>query len=208
MRTRIVEAYDNQEGSVRELAERFAVAPNTVQNYLNLRRQTGSLTPHPSGGAVPSNPDPNLTLTLGLRLGGFVAPFAFEGATDGVAFRAYVEHQLAPRVKPGDVIILDNLGAHHAKGVDSAIEAVGAKWLFLPPYSPDLSPVEKCGSKIKALMRAQAPRTRRSWVGRRWGSRRSCAGWSGMCPRAGRWPGSIRASASRQGCWSRRSRGR
>lgn len=110
-------------------------------------------------GAVPGNPDPNITLTLGLRLDGFVAPFAFEGATDGVAFRAYVEHQLAPQLTPGDVVIVDNLGAHHVGGIELVLETVGAKLLFLPPYSPDLSPVENGGSKVKALMRAEAPRT-------------------------------------------------
>jgi transposase len=110
-------------------------------------------------GTVPGNGGPNITLTMGLRLGGFVAPFAFQGATDGVAFRAYVETQLAPELKRGDVVILDNLSAHHVAGIEPALAAVGAKLLFLPPYSPDLSPVENCGSKVKALMRAVAPRT-------------------------------------------------
>jgi transposase len=109
--------------------------------------------------AVPFNGGRNITLTMGLRLDGFIAPFAFEGATNSVAFRAYIETQLAPALKRGDVVVVDNLSAHHAAGIEPVLAAVGAKLLFLPPYSPDLSPVENCGSKVKALMRAQAPRT-------------------------------------------------
>jgi transposase len=108
---------------------------------------------------VPFNPDPNITLTMGIRLAGFVAPFAFEGATNGEAVRAYVEHQLVPELRPGDVAILDNLGAHKVAGIREAIEAAGASLMCLPPYSPDMSPVESCGSKIKEAIRAEAPRT-------------------------------------------------
>lgn len=110
-------------------------------------------------GAVPGNPGPNITLTMGLRRDGFVAPFAFVGSTDGVAFRAYIETQLAPELKRGDVVVCDNLAAHHVAGIEPLLRAVGAKLLFLPPYSPDFSPVENCGSKVKSLMRAEAPRT-------------------------------------------------
>jgi transposase len=117
----------------------------------------------PSGvrayGTVPGDPGTNITLTLGLRLDGVVAPFAFEGSTDGVAFQAYIEHQLAPNLKPGDVVVLDNLPVHHKVSVAPALRAVGAEVLYLPPYSPDLSPVEECGSKVKAWIRAEAPRT-------------------------------------------------
>jgi transposase len=110
-------------------------------------------------GAVPFNPDPNITLTVGLRLDGFVAPFAFEDATNGEAFRFYTTHQLAPELHAGDVVVLDNLSAHKVAGVREAIEHVGARLMYLPPYSPDLSPVESCGSKIKQEIRAEAPRT-------------------------------------------------
>jgi transposase len=111
------------------------------------------------GGAVPFNPDPNITLTVGLRLAGFVAPFAFEGATNGEAFRFYAAHQLVPELHVGDVVLLDNLSAHKVAGVREAIESAGAGLMYLPPYSPDLSPVESCGSKIKQEIRAEAPRT-------------------------------------------------
>jgi transposase len=110
-------------------------------------------------GAVPTNADPTITLTMGLGVDGVVAPFAFEGTTDGVAFRAYIEGQLVPTLRPGQVVIADNLGAHRTRGVREAIEGVGAKLMYLPPYSPDFSPVENCGSKIKESIRADAPRT-------------------------------------------------
>lgn len=110
-------------------------------------------------GAVPCNTDPNITLTLGLRLRGFVAPFAFEGGTNGETFLCYVERQLIPELRPGDVAIIDNLPAHRVAGVRDALAAVGARLMFLPPYSPDLSPVESCGAKVKEAIRGEAPRT-------------------------------------------------
>jgi transposase len=128
-------------------------------NLAMTRRDGWALRGVRAYGAVPDRSDPNITLTMGLRLDGVVAPFAFEGPTDGVAFRAYVETQLAPTLKRGDVVVLDNLSAHHVAGIEPALAAVGAKLVFLPAYSPDLSPVENCGSKVKALVRAEAPRT-------------------------------------------------
>lgn len=110
-------------------------------------------------GAVPCNTDPQITLTMGVRLSGVVAPFAFEGATDGVAFRAYVDGQLVPELTPGDVVVVDNLSAHKVVGIREAIQAAGARMMYLPPYSPDLSPVENCGSKVKTILRGEAPRT-------------------------------------------------
>jgi transposase len=110
-------------------------------------------------GAVPKNPDPTITLTMGLGAEGVVAPFAFEGTTDGTAFLAYVEKQLVPELKPGQVVLVDNLGAHRTHGVREAIEGANAELIYLPPYSPDFSPVENCGSKVKEAIRADAPRT-------------------------------------------------
>jgi transposase len=276
LRMRIVDAYDNREGSVRELAERFDVAPGTVQSYLNLRRATGRVEPRPpSGGvaplirgedlpkvqrlveeqpdattdeladhlarkygiavsrptmglalarlritrkktlhaaeqdsprvqkerrrfrrrvkklsarkfvfvdefgtnlgmtrryaralrgkravgAVPDNADPNITLVMGLRHDGIVAPFAFQGAMDGEAFTAYVQTQLAPELHRGDVVFVDGLGAHRTASARAVIEAHGARLEILPPYSPDLSPVEKCGGKVKDVIRGMSPRT-------------------------------------------------
>lgn len=99
------------------------------------------------------------TLIGALWLDGENACMTVEGATDRAVFRAYVEGVLVPRLRPGDVVVLDNLGAHvdpHARGL---IEAAGATLVFLPPYSPDLNPIEKMWSKVKALLRKAKART-------------------------------------------------
>lgn len=105
------------------------------------------------------NPDPNITLVLGLGLRGVVAPWAFEGAMDGEHFDVYVRQVLIPELKRGDVVIVDGLGAHRLRGVRKALRARGVRYWILPAYSPDLSPVENCGSKVKEALRAAAPRT-------------------------------------------------
>ena len=100
-----------------------------------------------------------MTFLAALRHDRIDAPFVFDGPINGEAFRLYVETQLVPTLKPGDVVILDNLGSHKSKAVRKAIRAVGAKLLFLPPYSPDLNPIEQVFSKLKHLMRRAAERT-------------------------------------------------
>lgn len=110
-------------------------------------------------GRAPCNTDPQITLIVGLNLGGFVEPMAFEGAMNGAIFEAYIRDRIAPRVQPGDVIVVDGLGAHRALGARAAVEERGAKFWILPPYSPDLSPVEGCGSKVKEIIRSAAPRS-------------------------------------------------
>jgi len=77
-----------------------------------------------------------------------------EAATDGEVFLAYVEHFLCPALRPGDVVVMDNLSAHKVDGVRQLIEATGAKLLYLPPYSPDLNPIEKAWAKIKQILRS------------------------------------------------------
>lgn len=83
-----------------------------------------------------------------------------EGAVDGPTFLAWVEQFLAPTLAPGDIVVADNLGSHKVAGVREAIEAQGGSILFLPPYSPDLNPIERLFAKLKALIRGLAPRTR------------------------------------------------
>ena len=90
---------------------------------------------------------------------GLTAPLAIDGAINGELFLAYVEQVLVPTLKPGDVVIMDNLRVHKMAGVREAIEAAGAKLLFIPPYSPDLNPIELAFSKLKSLLRAKAIRT-------------------------------------------------
>jgi transposase len=99
------------------------------------------------------------TFTAGLRLSGLAAPFVLDGPMDGVAFLAYVSQVLVPELKPGDRVIMDNLPAHKVKGVRDAIEGAGAALTYLPPYSPDLNPIENAFSKLKAILRKAAART-------------------------------------------------
>ncbi len=100
------------------------------------------------------------TFVAALRVNGLTAPLVLDGAINGDAFRAYVEQILAPTLTPGDVVIMDNLASHKVAGVRQAIEACGASLLYLPPYSPDLNPIEQSFAKLKALIRKAATRSR------------------------------------------------
>jgi transposase len=95
----------------------------------------------------------------GLRESGMVAPCVIDGAVDGEVFLAYVEQILVAELQPGDTVIMDNLSSHKVAGVRDAIEAAGASLLYLPPYSPDLNPIEMAFAKFKSLLRAKAIRT-------------------------------------------------
>jgi transposase len=81
-----------------------------------------------------------------------------EGATDGAVFRAYVKHVLAPTLRPGEIVVMDNLSSHKSAAIREMIEATGAELWYLPPYSPDFNPIEKMWSKVKASLRASKPR--------------------------------------------------
>ncbi len=100
------------------------------------------------------------TFVAGLRSTGMAAPLVLDGPMTGEAFRAYVERCLVPVLSPGDVVVLDNLSAHKVAGVRTAIAAAGASVLHLPPYSPDLNPIEQAFAKLKAGLRRVAARTR------------------------------------------------
>ncbi len=99
------------------------------------------------------------TFVAGLRSTGLTAPLVVDGAMNGDVFRAYVEQILVPTLVPGDLVILDNLSSHKVVGVREAIEARGASLVYLPPYSPDLNPIEQAFAKLKALLRKIAART-------------------------------------------------
>src|SRR5689334_17026129 len=99
------------------------------------------------------------TFVAGLRTTGLTAPLVVDGAINGDIFCAYVEQVLAPTLRPGDSVIMDNLGSHKVAGVREAIEACGASLIYLPPYSPDLNPIEQAFAKLKALLRKIAART-------------------------------------------------
>lgn len=109
--------------------------------------------------AVPHGHWKTTTLVAGLRLEGITAPGVIDGAMDGELFALYAEYFLAPTLRPGDIVILDNLPAHKVTAARAAIEAVGATLLFLPPYSPDFNPIEQAFAKIKAILRKAAART-------------------------------------------------
>ncbi len=109
--------------------------------------------------AVPHGHWKTTTFVAGLRQSGVVAPLVLDGPMNGEVFRACVEQMLAPTLQPGDVVITDNLSAHKVDGIRQAIEAQGAKLVYLPPYSPDLNPIEQLFAKLKALLRKAAART-------------------------------------------------
>jgi transposase len=99
------------------------------------------------------------TFTGALRRTGMTAPMVLDGAMTGAAFLAYVEQVLVPTLKPGDIVVMDNLPAHKPAAVRAAIEAASAELRFLPPYSPDFNPIENAFSKLKAILRKAAVRT-------------------------------------------------
>ena len=103
--------------------------------------------------SVPHGQWTTMTFLAGLRTDGITAPYVFDGPINGTLFRAWVEQQLVPTLRPGDVVVLDNLGSHKGLGVRHAIRRAGAHLLFLPPYSPDLNPIEMMFAKLKALLR-------------------------------------------------------
>jgi len=99
------------------------------------------------------------TMLCGLRRRGATAPMLLPGAIDGAAFTEYVRQVLAPTLQTGDIVVMDNLASHHAPGATEAIQAVGARVVFLPPYSPDFNPIEMMWSKVKQHLRSAAART-------------------------------------------------
>jgi transposase len=109
--------------------------------------------------AVPHGHWKTTTFVGGLRISGLCAPMLLDGPMDGEAFLAWSGQMLAPTLRPGDVVIMDNLPAHKVAGVRETIEATGARLLYLPPYSPDLNPIENAFSKLKAHVRKAAART-------------------------------------------------
>jgi transposase len=111
--------------------------------------------------SVPQGHYQTTTMIAAVRLKGPQAPWLFEGAMDGELFLAWVKQGLVPVLQPDDVVILDNLSTHKVAGVQAAIEAVGARLEYLPPYSPDFNPIENLWSKVKQGVKSQAPRNAR-----------------------------------------------
>ncbi|MEA2903045.1 MAG: hypothetical protein QOI12_432 [Alphaproteobacteria bacterium] len=99
------------------------------------------------------------TFVAALRLGEVAAPCVLDGPMDGESFRAYGEQFVVPILRPGDIVVMDNLASHKVAGIREAIEAAGAELRYLPPYSPDFNPIEQFFAKLKALLRKAAART-------------------------------------------------
>jgi transposase len=108
---------------------------------------------------VPHGHWKTLTFLAALRCDAITAPFVLDGPINGEWFLAYVQHVLVPTLSPGDVVVMDNLGSHKGQAVRRAIRKAGAHLLFLPPYSPDLNPIEQVFAKLKTLLRKAAERT-------------------------------------------------
>ena len=109
--------------------------------------------------AAPQGHYKTTTVTAALRTNGLCATALFDGPTNGTRFRSYVTETLVPVLQLGDIVVMDNLPAHKVAGVREAIEAAGARLLYLPSYSPDLNPIEQAFAKLKALLRSPAART-------------------------------------------------
>lgn len=99
------------------------------------------------------------TFVAGLSLRGWIAPFVLDGPINREAFETWIERVLVPELRPGDIVVLDNLSSHKGTRARAMIEAAGASLLFLPPYSPDFNPIENAFAKLKALLRKAAERT-------------------------------------------------
>jgi transposase len=115
--------------------------------------------------AVPNGHWKTTTMISAIRSGGVAAAMVTDGATDALVFRGFVGHFLVPVLKAGDIVVMDNLSSHKVKGVREAIEAVGAELWYLPPYSPDLNPIERMWSKVKTVLRSFARRTTKTLYG-------------------------------------------
>ena len=100
-----------------------------------------------------------MTVLGALSLAGMVAAMTVEGFTDGAVFLAFLQEVLMPQLHPGQLLLMDNLRAHKVPGVAAACAAAGVRRLYLPPYSPEFSPIEECWSKVKTLLRTKAART-------------------------------------------------
>lgn len=123
------------------------------------RRYARAIGGERAHGAIPKNWGENITLIGSLASNGTMHAMTLPGSVDGEAFTLYIERILCPNLQSGDVVVMDNLGAHKVDAVRRAIEERKAELWFQPPYSPDLNPIEQCWSKIKTALRAAAARS-------------------------------------------------
>jgi transposase len=131
-------------------------------NIAMTRRYGRAVRGHRVHDAVPKNFGRNITILGALSYHGLDAVMTVDGATDAEVFRVYVSQVSAPTLRPGDVVVMDNLSAHKVAGIETMIASTGAKLIYLPPYSPDWSPIEPCWSAIKTRLRGVKARTRQA----------------------------------------------
>ena len=139
--------------------ERLVFIDETGASTKMARRYGRAVRGERCRAAIPHGHWKTTTFVGALRSDSMTAPMVLDGAMHGAAFLAYVEQMLVPTLKPGDIVIMDNLPAHKSVSVRRAIEAVGAELRFLPPYSPDLNPIEMAFAKLKACLKKAAART-------------------------------------------------
>jgi transposase len=138
---------------------RFVFVDESAVNTAMTRRYGRAPRGERAHDSAPRNYGAHTSLIGAMGLRGLVATLAVEGPVDADCFNAYAERVLGPRLRKGDVVVLDNLGAHRASRIEEVAEARGAQVLWLAPYSPDFSPIEQCWSKIKAYLRGAKART-------------------------------------------------
>ena len=140
---------------------RFIFVDETSTSVAMTRRYARAPRGQRVYGAVPRNHGRNLSVIGALGLRGMVAALSVEGAVDTDVFNVFVRQVLVPALRPGDIVLLDNLNVHHASCIIQAVQTAQGQVIFLPSYSPDFSPSEPCWSKVKTFLRGAAARTRR-----------------------------------------------
>lgn len=154
LRQEFIEALQHEE------ATRFKFVDETSVNLTYTRRYGRAQGGQRVDAAVPLHSGPNVTVVAALSSQGVEAVMELDGAVNTASFAAYLEQVLGPGLQAGDVVVLDNLRVHKAAGLAELVEARGARLLFLPPYSPDFTPIELAFSKLKTHLRTAAARTR------------------------------------------------
>lgn len=141
---------------------RFHFVDETSTNLTYARRYARALGGQRAAQGVPLHAGANVTLIAALTPHGLQAAMTVEGAVNAPIFATYLDQVLGPTLRPGDIVVLDNLPVHKAAGLAEVVEKRGARLLFLPPYSPDFNPIELAFSKLKTWLRAAAARTRQA----------------------------------------------
>jgi transposase len=144
------------------MADRLVFVDETGINLSMTRRYARAPCGERALGFVPRDWGDSLTLVAGLTTSGIVAPLLMQGSMNAVTFVSYIEQFLLPELRPSDIVVLDNLNAHHDARVEALLEAADVGLLYLPPYSPEFSPIEPAWSKVKGILRDLGARSWRA----------------------------------------------